>query len=152
MLYKDRIISTISPRVEISLAENPNDETLHTFFHDSVKLFSRFKHLTIFLIPNQLKSLFYLNPILRMILDLTLDPQSNILFETFNQPCHCKKIHPFSVFPGNPNSYEVSRAVTVLLCLNDVPVLIDKVGDRITKAGCSDCESALLCSQELELG
>ena len=147
-----RIIVTISQQIELDLYLNQDIELLSTTLFSIQEFFSRFKHVFIFIIPNELKSYFYTYNHLKVFLDaIEHDAQTNILFSSFENIKDCNLKNPSDLFLSFPDSSVVNQQVLNMLYYRKLPLLAGKSEIVIKKEKCSLCNGENVCSEKYQI-
>lgn len=147
-----RIISTISPNIESRLLNYQITDEIEDLFMLAYKFFEIFKHVIVFIIPSEIKSIFFSNNKLKIFLEIIENnTQTNIIFASSRKLRECKLSNLEKIFTEFKEAVSVNRRIVNSLYSRKVPLLVDIKKLKIEKKECNACEGERLCARSIKL-
>ncbi len=147
-----RIISTISPNIESLLRNYQLIDEIADLFSSAHDFFLKLKHIIVFIIPIEIKPIFYSNIKLKIFLDsVENDTQTNIIFAPSKRLIECKLSNLSKIFTQFNEAKSVNRLIVNSLYSRKVPLLVDKEKLKIEKKECTACGSEEICARHINL-
>jgi len=150
-----RIQAHVAPEIEKSLSRYDLDDSLISFFENARVFFNALKHVTIFLIPSEYKSIFNSNRRLKLLKEvLEVDSQSNVFFASVRNDLPCSKNTELlkHTMPSFDDAAVCRKIVIDQLYKRKVPFLIDRCNYNAFKLRCPECvPTKYVCHCEVSL-
>lgn len=148
-----RIVSFISPSLELQLLKYELSTELIDAFKKMWKLYEQLKNIVLLVLPNEIKGIFQSNNVLRVLLDTAINnTQSNIIFVSTYKKDNCKNISAVDVFSDGDRSEYANRFIINALHDMKYPCLWSLQEERIKKSiclCCHDVDKPCFCEMEL---
>ena len=152
MIKYIRIISTISPNIESLLRNYQLLDELGDLFGSAYNFFVNLKHIIVFIIPIEIKGIFYSNKKLRIFLELVENnTQTNIIFVASKKIRECKLSNLSKIFTQFREAESVNRQIVNSLYFRRIPLLVDKEKLEIEKKECTACGIEKMCARPINL-
>ncbi|MCK4592481.1 hypothetical protein KAT63_03545, partial [Candidatus Parcubacteria bacterium] len=147
-----RIISIISPNIESLLRNYQLIDEIGDLFGSAHDFFVNLKHIIVFIIPIEIKTIFYSNIKLRIFLELVeSNTQTNIIFAPSIKIRECKLSNLAKIFTQFHEAESVNRQIVNSLYFRKVPLLVDKEKLKIEKKECTACGIEKICAKPIDL-